>query len=144
MPENISVDLSGFSSDLTPTKTPLALDCVFCAIVAGEAPAAVVREWQGTIAISPRHPVTPGHVLVIPREHVADVGIDLAVSARTMAAAAELAGELPAANVITSRGGAATQTVFHLHLHVVPRGEGDGLPLPWTPQHAARKDRAAR
>jgi diadenosine tetraphosphate (Ap4A) HIT family hydrolase len=91
------------------------------------------------IAIRPRHPVVPGHVLVIPHAHVADVGGDAAVSARAMMCAAELAGELPSANVITSKGSPATQTVFHLHLHVVPRADADGLPLPWTPQHAAQR-----
>lgn len=114
------------------------MTCVFCSIAAGQAAAAVVREWPQVIAIRPRHPVTPGHVLVIPRTHVADVGVDPAVSAYTMAAAAELAAELPAANVITSRGAAATQTVYHLHLHVVPRAHNDRLPLPWTPQHTTR------
>ncbi|WP_433183155.1 HIT family protein [Actinoallomurus sp. CA-150999] len=118
-------------------KTTQSPTCVFCSIVAGKAPASMVREWPDAIAFRPLDPVTPGHVLVIPREHVADVGTDPAVSAITMAAAAELAAELPSANVITSRGAAATQTVFHLHLHVVPREHGDGLPLPWTPQHAA-------
>lgn len=112
-------------------------DCVFCAIVADEAPATVVREWDDTIAIKPRGGVHPGHVLVIPHTHVADVGEVPAVSARTMACAAELAAELAAANVITSKGTDATQTVFHLHIHVVPRSAGDGLPLPWTPQQTA-------
>jgi histidine triad (HIT) family protein len=118
---------------------PAQAGCVFCEIIAGRASAAVVREWPGVIAIRPLHPVTPGHTLVIPHAHVADVGTDPAVSARTMAAAAQLAGELASANVITSRGAAATQTVRHLHLHVVPRRRGDGLPLPWTPQRAARQ-----
>lgn len=108
--------------------------CVFCQILAGKAPATVVRQWAGATAIVPRHPVTPGHVLVIPTVHVADVGVDPAVSALTMAAAAELAGEYRACNVITSRGVDATQTVFHLHVHVVPRRPQDGLPLPWTSQ----------
>ncbi len=110
--------------------------CVFCLIVAGRAPATVVWRWPEVIAIRPRRPVAAGHVLVIPRRHVADVAANPAVSAATMRAAAELAGEHRAANVITSRGSAATQTVFHLHLHVVPRADGDGLPLPWTPQQA--------
>jgi hypothetical protein len=66
---------------------------------------------------------------------VADAGTDPAVSASVMAAAADLAAGLPAANIITSRGTAATQTVYHLHLHVVPRNAGDGLALPWTGQH---------
>lgn len=109
-------------------------DCVFCAIVHGRAAAAIVRRWDDTIAIVPRRPVVPGHVLVLPHQHVADVGTHPQVSARTMACAAELAAELVAANVITSRGAAATQTVWHLHLHVVPRRRHDGLYLPWTPQ----------
>lgn len=121
-----------------------ALECVFCAIVAGRAPASVVHKWSDVIAIRPRHPVTEGHVLVIPHVHVPDVAADPAVSARTMVAAARLAAELPAANVITSRGTAATQTVFHLHLHLVPRAYGDNLPLPWTPQHAARRTGGTR
>ncbi|WP_433476284.1 HIT family protein [Spirillospora sp. CA-142024] len=120
-----------------------ARDCVFCEIIAGRAPASVVGRWPEAIAILPRHPVTPGHVLVVPRVHVTDVGTDPAVSAQAMAAAAQLAGRLPAANVITSRGAAATQTVFHLHLHVVPRQDGDDLPLPWTPQRATRPARQA-
>jgi histidine triad (HIT) family protein len=115
-----------------PVRKP---GCVFCAIAAGEAPATVVRSWEHTIAIKPRGGVHPGHVLIIPRTHVADVGEAPAVSAQTMACAAELAAELPAANVITSKGADATQTVFHLHIHVVPRAADDGLTLPWTPQH---------
>lgn len=54
-----------------------------------------------------------------------------------MRRAAELMAELPAANLITSKGDAATQSVLHLHVHVVPRQADDDLPLPWTPQHAA-------
>ena len=129
--------------DTPSTSAPREVACVFCEIIAARAPARVVREWPEVIAIRPRHPVTSGHVLVIPRVHVADVGTDPAVSACTMAAAAQLAGELVAANVITSRGAAATQTVRHLHLHVVPRQHGDGLSLPWTPQHAG-PEHAAR
>lgn len=114
-------------------------ECVFCSIAAGAAPANVVREWPDAIAFTPRSGgCTPGHVLVIPRIHVPDAGADPAVTAAVMARAAELASALPAVNIITSRGAEATQTVGHLHLHVVPRRQGDGLPLPWTPQQAAR------
>jgi histidine triad (HIT) family protein len=120
--------------------------CVFCAIVAGKAPATFVRRWDalGVYAIRPRGGVHDGHVLVIPAVHVADAGVDPAVSARTMACAAELMAEHPDANIITSKGSAATQTVFHLHIHVVPREQGDGLPLPWTPQQTAAKAGGAR
>lgn len=105
-------------------------DCVFCQIVAGEAPATVIREWPDAIAIVPLRPVAPGHVLVIPRTHVADATVDPDVTAVTMRRAAELA--VPPCNLITSAGRPATQTVFHLHIHVVPRRVGDGLALPWS------------
>lgn len=110
------------------------MSCIFCQIVAGEAPATVVREWDDVIAIRPRGGVHENHVLVIPTQHVADAGTDPEVSAATMARAAELMSEHPNANIITSRGADATQTVFHLHIHVVPRQAGDGLALPWTGQ----------
>ncbi|MEU8686017.1 HIT domain-containing protein [Streptomyces sp. NPDC048611] len=117
-------------------RRPLGLrlpGCPFCLIVCGRAPATVLREWPETLAIRPRHGgVTDGHVLLIPRVHVADVAEDPAVSAATMLRAAELAAEAGDCNVITSRGASATQTVRHLHLHLVPRAEGDGLLLPWT------------
>ena len=107
-------------------------DCVFCQIVAGQAPATVIQRWNGAIAIAPFHPVTEGHALVVPAVHVSDVSVDAAVSALTMAAVAELAGKHSSCNIITSRGADATQTVFHLHIHVVPRRANDGLLLPWS------------
>ncbi|MDX3232510.1 HIT family protein [Streptomyces sp. ME19-01-6] len=113
--------------------------CTFCAIVAGTAPAVIVREWADALAIRPRSGgVAEGHVVVLPRVHVQDAGIDPEVTAAVMRRAAELMAELPAANIITSKGIEATQSVFHLHVHVVLRQADDGLPLPWTPQHAAR------
>jgi diadenosine tetraphosphate (Ap4A) HIT family hydrolase len=114
-------------------------DCVFCEIIAGNSPATIVRQWDDAVAIEPRNPVTPGHVLVIPHQHVTDVSTNLRVTALTAAHAGELAAELPDANVVTSRGEAATQTVFHLHFHVVPRYLGDGLTLPWTPKMASTR-----
>lgn len=105
--------------------------CPFCEIVAGRAPAVVVQEWPDALAIVPLEPVVDGHTLVVPKRHVADFGENPDVSAATMRRAAELAaGDVPM-NVITSRGRAATQSVFHLHLHIVPRAENDGLALPW-------------
>lgn len=115
------------------------MTCVFCEIATGRASAVVVREWPDAVAIRPRGGCTPGHVLVLPRVHVDDAGVDPVVTGATMARAAELVAELPAANLITSRGSAATQTVFHLHVHVVPRAVGDGLLLPWTPQQTAAR-----
>lgn len=80
--------------------------------------------------IEPINPVTEGHVLAVPREHVADALADPEVAGRVMEVAAWFAaGEC---NLITSVGPLATQTVKHLHLHIVPRREGDGLALPWS------------
>ncbi|MET8048262.1 nucleoside 2-deoxyribosyltransferase domain-containing protein [Streptosporangium sp. NPDC005286] len=118
--------------------------CIFCEIAGGRASARVVAEWDDAIAFTPRSGgATTGHVIVIPRRHVTDVGVDPAVTGAVMARAAELAARMDAANVITSKGVSATQTVFHLHVHVVPRRPGDGLPLPWTPQHEAAARKAA-
>lgn len=105
-------------------------DCVFCRIVAETEPAKIIYWWRDAIAIVPLNPVVDGHVLVIPRRHVADATDHPEVTADTMARAAEIA--VPPCNIITSAGAEATQTVFHLHIHVVPRRAGDGLALPWS------------
>lgn len=106
--------------------------CIFCEIVAGRAPAKVVGRWAEAIVIVPLNPVTEGHLLVIPTQHVMDARIEPITTGMVMARAASLAPH--PCNLITSVGAEATQTVFHLHVHIVPRREGDGLPLPWTPQ----------
>lgn len=110
----------------------MADPCVFCAIIAGTEPATIVRQWPDAIAIVPLDPVTDGHLLVIPREHVPDFTTAHYVSAITTHRAAELAEEIGGSmNLITSKGREATQSVAHLHLHLVPRRENDGLALPW-------------
>ncbi|MFD4830097.1 nucleoside 2-deoxyribosyltransferase domain-containing protein [Streptomyces uncialis] len=113
--------------------------CAFCAIAAGDAPAVIVREWDDALAIRPRSGgVNTGHVLVLPRAHVEDAGTDPDVTAAVMRRAAELVAGHSDANIITSKGVHGTASVAHLHAHVVPRQADDGLPLPWTPQQAAR------
>ena len=114
-------------------------DCVFCEIVAGRAPAQIVSDGADAIAIVPLNPVVSGHVLVIPKDHVADAAEDPALTGDVMEMAAAYAkrrlGVLYGSfNLITSVGAPATQTVMHLHVHLVPRREGDGLALPWTGQ----------
>lgn len=108
-------------------------ECVFCDIVAGDELASIEREWDDALAIVPLNPVTDGHVLIIPKKHVADALIDPPTTAMVAERTAEFAGDhYYDCNLITSCGEIATQTVFHLHFHVVPRREADGLPLPWT------------
>lgn len=113
-------------------------DCVFCAIIDKREPATVICEWPDAMAIVPLDPCTPGHVLVIPRAHVKDFSADPVVTGAVAARMAELGQDMPDANAIFNKGPHGTQTQFHLHGHVVghvvPRREGDGLPLPWTKQ----------
>jgi histidine triad (HIT) family protein len=111
-------------------------ECPFCDIIRGRGPADIVHQWHDAIAFVPLEPVTPGHVLVVPRHHTDEFTEDPESSAVAMRRAAELAvildpdGEY---NVITSAGPHATQTIDHLHLHLVPRRARDGLGLPWRP-----------
>jgi histidine triad (HIT) family protein len=104
--------------------------CPFCDIAHGRGPHELVCDWGHTMAIVPLNPVVPGHVIVIPKVHVPDATYDPNITAMTMMGAAQIAR--PQCNIITSAGIDATQTVFHLHVHVVPRRSGDGLKLPWT------------
>jgi histidine triad (HIT) family protein len=115
-------------------------DCLFCKIVAGEIPSTRVHEDDRTIAFMDINPATRGHLLVVPREHAVDLH---AIGAEDLAAcgrvAQELAGRMrdrlgaDGVNLLNSCGAAAWQTVFHFHLHVVPRYADDPLELPWTP-----------
>lgn len=111
--------------------TPGRTSCVFCEIAAGREPATVVRAWPDALAILPRSGgVTTGHTLVLPRAHIPDVTADPVISGAVLARAAELATR--PCNLIASAGPEATQTVYHLHVHVIPRRPGDGLALPWN------------
>ena len=125
-------------------------DCLFCKIVAGEIPATVVAQDERTVTFMDINPATRGHVLVIPREHARDVHeIDpedleaVAVSAQRAAARAVQALGADGVNLLQSSGPAAWQTVFHFHMHVIPRYAGDPLRLPWVPAPGDMDDIAA-
>jgi histidine triad (HIT) family protein len=115
-------------------------DCVFCKIVAGELPATIVDEDERTIAFMDIAPATRGHVLVIPRSHHVDLldvpSEDLAavaLAAKRLAGRAKERLGAAGVNLLNSCGAAAWQTVFHFHVHVIPRYDGDPLRLPWVP-----------
>jgi histidine triad (HIT) family protein len=115
-------------------------DCIFCKIVAGQLPAAIVDEDERTIAFMDIAPATRGHALVIPRAHAPDllgVGDDeliaTALAARRLAGRAKERLRADGVNLLNSCGQAAWQTVFHFHIHVIPRYVDDPLRLPWTP-----------
>ena len=115
-------------------------DCIFCKIVAGELPAAVVGSDERVLAFLDINPATRGHTLVIPRAHVEDIHeIDSEDLAAATALAQRIAGRVrerlgaDGVNLLHSSGSAAWQTVFHFHIHVIPRYLGDPLRLPWVP-----------
>lgn len=113
------------------------MSCVFCAIVAGESPAIRIHEDDEFLAILDIRPFVRGHTLVIPKQHSVDltdtppstlagmmrVGQRIARAARASALGAD------GNNVAVNDGKAAFQSVFHVHLHVMPRHEGDKLSL---------------
>jgi histidine triad (HIT) family protein len=115
-------------------------DCIFCRIVTGDLPATVIAEDERSIALMDIQPANRGHVLVIPRSHARDL---LAIGAADLAACTAMAQKIAGwasrrlgadgVNLLNSCGADAWQTVFHFHIHVIPRYKGDPLRLPWTP-----------
>ena len=128
----------------------MAADCVFCAIVAGELPATMIASDERAVAFMDISPATRGHVLVVPRAHSRDLH---EIAPEDLAACAMLAGRVAGlardrlgadgVNLLNSSGAAAWQTVFHFHIHVIPRYAGDPLRLPWTPTPGDSDDVAA-
>jgi histidine triad (HIT) family protein len=119
----------------------MADDCLFCGIVAGSIPSETIDSDERTVAFMDINPATAGHALVVPRVHSADL-LEIGpedLSATTLAAQ-RLARRMKAVlgadgiNLINACGAAAWQTVFHFHIHVVPRYEDDPLKLPWIPE----------
>lgn len=119
--------------------------CIFCGIVAGELPSTTIAETERAIAFMDINPATPGHALVVPRVHATDL---LDVSVEDLAACSQLAQEIAGrvkdrlgadgVNLLNCCGRAAWQSVFHFHLHVIPRYERqpdkDSARLPWIPR----------
>jgi histidine triad (HIT) family protein len=124
-------------------------DCIFCKIVAGELPAEIVQEDEHTVGFMDLNPWTRGHALVIPRRHsrnlyeIEDEDLD-----RTIESAKRLALMLrdrlgcDGVNFLNSCEPAAWQTVFHFHVHVIPRYEDDPLRLPGKPMDVGQDELA--
>jgi len=115
-------------------------ECLFCQIIAGELPGQIVERDERTVAFMDINPATRGHALVVPCNHAQNVlEIDPKDLAATVLAAQRLARKAVGAlgadgvNLLNSCGSVAWQTVFHLHIHVIPRYSGDPLRLPWIP-----------
>lgn len=124
-------------------------DCIFCKIVAGTAPSKTVHEDEHTLAFLDINPITEGHTLVIPKRHATDLHTidpdDLAATARSAKVVARLLTDRLGAegiNLLHATGVAAWQTVFHLHIHVMPR-VADDLPFPFPIRGSTEDELAA-
>lgn len=121
-----------------PERAP---DCLFCKILAGELPSQVVDEDELTVSFMDINPATTGHALVIPRRHAKDL-YDLlpedmaatALAAQRLALRVRDALGADGVNLLNACRPAAWQTVFHYHVHVIPRYSDDPLKLPWVPR----------
>jgi len=115
-------------------------DCIFCKIIAGEIPGTIIDSDERTVAFMDINPGTRGHALVIPRAHAKDL---LEITTEDLQACAAMAQkvarrakdvlEADGINLLNSCGSEAWQTVFHFHIHVIPRYADDPLQLPWVP-----------
>jgi histidine triad (HIT) family protein len=130
------------------TQTP---PCIFCSIIRHEIPASIVAETDAVLAFMDIQPVNPGHVLVIPKTHAtyvaeleARIGGEIFQLAMRVAEGQRHSGlRCEGVNLFLADGVAAGQEVFHAHLHVIPRFEGDGFGLRFGPkygEHPAREE----
>ena len=124
------------------------MSCLFCRIVAKEIPVTVIYEDDETFAFLDNQPVNPGHTLVLPKKHTEDlctcepeVFASLSRAAQRIACAMKKSLQLEGINLIQNTGVAAGQSIFHLHLHLIPRHAGDGL-APWRGTPYATADEA--
>jgi len=126
-------------------------DCIFCQIVAGEAPASCVYEDEHTVAFADRYPASPGHILVIPKEHYRDIttlpdhlaGRVMQTTVR-VARAVDEALEPEGINLVQSNREAARQSVMHFHMHIIPRylhwQDDDDISIGWRALDAQREE----
>ncbi|MEV4222382.1 HIT family protein [Nonomuraea sp. NPDC049725] len=126
-------------------------ECEFCEIAQGRQAAEVIYRSRSTLAFFPLSPATPGHTLLIPVEHFEDffalrpeIAQELTHAALLVAKALRGALEPAGMNIITSAGQAATQSVFHLHIHLVPRWLGDRMGSIWPPPGQRVEDQTER
>ena len=113
-------------------------NCIFCKILAGEIPSTAVYEDDDFKAILDVNPAARGHVIILPKNHAANIyelpdedASKIMIVAKKIATAIEKAYHCDGVNILQNYGEAAGQTVFHLHVHVIPRFKGDTVNIGW-------------
>lgn len=124
-------------------------DCIFCKIANGEIPAATVYEDEDFRVILDLGPAAKGHALILPKQHFADVcALDEKTAAKILPLGAKLGTAMKKSlgcagfNLVQNNGEAAGQTVFHFHMHVIPRYEGGPEMVTWVPGKAVPEELA--
>ena len=122
-------------------------NCIFCKIAGGEIPSATVYEDEKFRVILDLGPATKGHALILPKEHFADVcQLDEAYGAGVLPLAAKIGQAMRKGlgcagfNLVQNNGDLAGQTVFHFHLHMIPRYSADGQKIGWKPQEVTPEE----
>jgi histidine triad (HIT) family protein len=113
-------------------------DCVFCKIIAGQVPAAMLLETDRAVSFLDINPVNPGHALIVPRRHVTsllelnqdELHVAIYLAQRVAAAVTEQTGS-PAFNLLQNNGRCAGQLIEHVHFHIIPRNPSDGFSFGW-------------
>ncbi len=122
-------------------------DCIFCKIANGEIPSKTIYEDENFRVILDISPATKGHALILPKEHYANIyEIDEEVAAKAMKLAKKIAGVMKEKlkcggfNIVQNNGEIAGQTVFHFHMHLIPRYEDDHQRIAWEPQTMSEEE----
>ena len=123
-------------------------DCIFCKIAKGEIPSATLYEDEEFRVILDQGPATKGHALILPKAHYQNLyELPDELAGRAMILAKKIITEMKDVldcdgyNVVQNNGSAAGQTVFHFHMHLIPRKEGDKARISWTPGTLTPEDK---
>lgn len=123
-------------------------DCIFCKLANGDIPTATLYEDEDFRVILDANPASKGHALILPKEHYADLyELDDEVAAKVMVLAKKMVTKLrdvlgcDGYNIVQNNGECAGQTVFHYHLHLIPRYEGDDVGIGWKLNELTEKDK---
>ena len=115
-------------------------ECIFCKIAGGEIPSSTVYEDEDFRVILDLGPASKGHALILPKQHFKDLcELDPAIAAKALPLAGKIGAAMKKAlgctgfNVVQNNGISAGQTVFHFHMHLIPRYEGDQVGITWKP-----------